>query len=291
MAELTMQEEGSTPATPGTNKWTAYFKSDGLYIVDDTGAVTGPFKDKTYNDTLYEAIDSWRTSVSTWSYSSADAPTFVISINSDMTAKLQVGMRVKLTQTTVKYFIITAVGSYSGGNTLVTVYGGTDYTLANASITSPFYSSAKAPFGFPLDPTKWTVTLSDTSNRSQATPTSTTWYNLGSLSISVPIGIWNPFIKLTFDGVSSGAIGLSIFFTLSTANNSESNAEYTLHASESASAAETFRQAFSLAGQPLIAAAKTTYYLNGKSNAVTLSSIAFRGDLSATNVRLVCAYL
>lgn len=43
MAELIMTEEGSTPSTPGTNKWKAYFKSNGMYIVDDTGAELGPF--------------------------------------------------------------------------------------------------------------------------------------------------------------------------------------------------------------------------------------------------------
>jgi hypothetical protein len=43
MAELIMQEEGSTPATPSTGKWKAYFKSDGLYVIDDLGTETGPF--------------------------------------------------------------------------------------------------------------------------------------------------------------------------------------------------------------------------------------------------------
>ncbi len=95
--------------------------------------------------------DGWSPDITnTWSYSSADAPTFVISINADMTAVLSIGMRLRLTQTTVKYFIVTAVGAYSGGNTLVSVYGGVDYTLANAAISTPYYSTAKAPIGFPM---------------------------------------------------------------------------------------------------------------------------------------------
>lgn len=42
MAQLIMQEEASDPTTPGTNKWSVYPKSDGLYIKDDAGNVIGP---------------------------------------------------------------------------------------------------------------------------------------------------------------------------------------------------------------------------------------------------------
>lgn len=98
--------------------------------------------------------------VVTWTYVSADAPSFVISINTDATGYLMRGMRVKLTQTTVKYAIITAVGSYAAGATQITLYGGTDYTVTNAAISEPAFSSYKAPFGFSVNPEKWTVTFS-----------------------------------------------------------------------------------------------------------------------------------
>jgi hypothetical protein len=38
----TWAEQGSAPDTPATGQWKLYFKSDGLYIVDDAGAETGP---------------------------------------------------------------------------------------------------------------------------------------------------------------------------------------------------------------------------------------------------------
>jgi hypothetical protein len=41
------------------------------------------------------------------------------------------GDKIKLTQTTVKYFYIVGVA-----NTLLTVTGGSDYTVANAAITN-----------------------------------------------------------------------------------------------------------------------------------------------------------
>ncbi|WP_442766606.1 hypothetical protein, partial [Mitsuokella multacida] len=104
----------------------------------------------------------------TWTYLGADAPTYTFTISGDKTSKYSPGMRIKLTQTTVKYFIIVAV-SYSYPNTTVTIYGGTDYTLENAAITDPYYSMVKAPAGFPLDPAKWTV--SATLSGVQSNPT------------------------------------------------------------------------------------------------------------------------
>lgn len=39
-SSILAQELGSAPATPATGNWRAYFKSDGLYIIDDAGAET-----------------------------------------------------------------------------------------------------------------------------------------------------------------------------------------------------------------------------------------------------------
>lgn len=36
-------EQASAPTTPGVGLWRAYFKSDGLYVVNDAGTETGPF--------------------------------------------------------------------------------------------------------------------------------------------------------------------------------------------------------------------------------------------------------
>lgn len=35
-------QEGSVPTTPASTKWKAYFKTTGLFVVDDAGAETGP---------------------------------------------------------------------------------------------------------------------------------------------------------------------------------------------------------------------------------------------------------
>lgn len=125
----------------------------------------------------------WVEADETWTYASADDPTFVITVPSGAASKYSVGMKIKLTQTTVRYFIITAVT-----DTTLTVYGGTDYDLADAAISANYYSLVKSPQGFPLDPDKWTYapTVTDT--------TSAGFYNHATLN--VPLGIWNTDVSV-----------------------------------------------------------------------------------------------
>ncbi len=232
----------------------------------------------------------WISDANTWSYSSADSPTFVISINADMTAILGVGDRIKLTQTTAKYFIVTAVGSYSGGATLVTVYGGTDYTLANAAVTSPYYSHQKAPFGFPLDPTKWTVQYTNTGNNSQASPTNDTYYNLASVSITIPVGVWRTRYFVVAQSVRSAATDAGVFTALSTANNSASDSQLVAFAYVGGATGTMVAVASVNKEKVLNLASKTVYYLNTKTND-NCDSISNRNDISPLIMEAICAYL
>lgn len=235
------------------------------------------------------AAGGWE-SLGACTYEGADAPTFTFSIASDVTALLSVGQRIKLTQTTVKYFIITAVGAFSAGKTIITVYGGTDYTLANAAITVPYFSIVKAPFGFPLSPAKWTVEVTDVTERSQSTPTGGTWYNLGSIAISIPIGIWNTSYQLSHMGGSNASTYTDIVSTLSTANNSESDVDFTtLSATDGASS--NLRMYHTVTRQKtLTIAAKTSYYLNSKTS-VTSTFIYWKSNISKLIIRAVSSYL
>jgi hypothetical protein len=76
----------------------------------------------------------------------ASATTFTVA--GDQTVKFQRGTRIKLTQTTVKYFVVTGA-SFASSVTTVTITGGTDYTLANAIISDPYYSYEASPQGYP----------------------------------------------------------------------------------------------------------------------------------------------
>lgn len=250
---------------------------------------------KTYipRDSFYKEIDredsgGWIFANETWVYASTDSPTFTFTIASDVTTKYSVGQRIKLTQTTVKYFIITAVSTFAGGNTTITVYGGTDYTLANAIITNPFWSMVKSPQGFPINPAKWTVTVSSTANDRQGSPVSGTWYNDASLQISIPIGVWHTSYTGSFSVTRAANGELYGASTLSTANNSESDtnwsdAIYTNNAS-------ALQIPVAITGV-IVTAAKTTYYLNAKTDSTSITNVGFYGPSQPTIIRAVCSYL
>lgn len=233
-------------------------------------------------------LNGWIVAGETWTYAAADSPSFTFTITGDKSGKYQAGQRVKLTQSTggTKYFIITKVAVST--DTTITVYGGTDYTLNNETISSPYYSIAKAPFGFPLDPAKWTVTVTDVTERSQATPSASTWYNLGSLSISIPIGVWNVSYQVTLFFVDSTAGDWTQLVTLSTANNSESDAD--LSAEHYGSSIKQLMTTMHRA-KTIALTSKTTHYLNSETTTAGLDSIRFKNDGAKMIIRAVCAYL
>lgn len=84
--------------------------------------------------------DGWTATSDSWTYASATT----ITIPAGGASLYQIGDRIKLTQTTVKYFYVTAVA-----DTLLTITGGSDYTLVNAAISAISYSHIVNPLGFP----------------------------------------------------------------------------------------------------------------------------------------------
>lgn len=92
------------------------------------------------NAQVLASNDGWISANETWTYASATT----ITVPSGATNKYQKGDKIKLTQTTVKYFYIVGVA-----DTLLTITGGSSYTLTNATITANYYSHASSPIGFP----------------------------------------------------------------------------------------------------------------------------------------------
>lgn len=240
----------------------------------------------TVNTPIIRNWNGWQEANETWTYSSVDGPTGVITVPTDATLKYSVGMKVKFTQTTPKYGIITAITS-----TTMTVYMGTDYTLANAAISANYYSTQKAPLGFPLIPSKWTVTLTDTTQRTQAAPASGTWYNLGSVSISIPIGTWRVSYQITGQSSDTNSAAAEIYITLSTANNTESDSQFTtyLYNSFGTTVANSIVPAYKI--KELTLAAKTTYFANTRTTTANIDNIYNRNDVSRLIITAECPYL
>jgi hypothetical protein len=233
----------------------------------------------------------WATAAETWTYASADAPTFTFTISGDYTGVYHVGQRLRLTQTTVKFFIVTAI-SYGAGSTTVTIYGGTDYALADAAISATSYSGAKVPFGFPATPAKWTVSLTETTSQSQASATEGTVYSPGDFSIAIPVGVWNVAATwLAQMGGSTAGQG-QLHTALSTANNSISDLALASYAVGYIYTNTAVIATVIAIRQSLTITSKTTYYPVIKSiQNVGTTTLAFNNGNATMTIAAVCAYL
>lgn len=191
--------------------------------------------------------------------------------------------------TLTKYFLCTK-SSYSAPNTTVTLYGGTDHTLTNATISNAYYSSQKAPYGFPLNPAKWTVELQDTAERGQTSPTANTWYNMGSLQLSVPIGGWKLEYFTNFGGFKSGT-GVDFFVSLSDLNNAVTDTTMSSwHQVEGASGTISSRLPHTRT-KSILLDTKKTKYLIAKTATTGVNELVFHGGQTPTIIRATSTLL
>lgn len=109
--------------------------------------------------------DGWQPDSDTWVYVSATQ--FKIT-GKNVVYRFPVGAKIKLTQSgSVKYFYVIAC-SYST-DTTITITGGSDYTLASATISGQAYSYADTPQGYPFG----TVTIRVERSTNQSIPNNT----------------------------------------------------------------------------------------------------------------------
>jgi len=164
------------------------------------------------------------------------------------------------------------------------IYGGTDYNVDNTTtypVSNICISREKSPYGFPIDPTKWRVRTTDSTNRSQSTTTRYDWYNIGTTNsqLVVPIGAWRLRYKVILWG--SGQDGQ---VTLSTTNNTESDSAFTSYVFSGMMAVGSTENLVNLSSE-------TTYYLNAARNGATLSDFFYYNSKAALVIEAVSAYL
>lgn len=197
------------------------------------------------------------------------SPTFA----SDVPAKLTNG---------TKYGIINSV-AFSTDTTVIVDFG-TDYGIDDGTISAFNYSSVHAPLGFPMNPNKWTITLTDVTDRSQATPAQNTWYNLATIFINLPVGAWNVLYSVVCQNTTAAK---TVQTTLSTANNSESNTESSAgQVFLSANERNYFFKKFSV-----LLAANTPHYFNTRSTSASSGTISNNNSENALMIKAVNAYL
>ena len=281
----------STDLTAG--KWELFV--EGLPTPNITTSTTTNLTGYLYGDgTDVEAKgteNGWIGAGETWTYASVDDPTGVLTVPSDATDKYSVGMKISLVNggNTI-YGIITVVTS-----TTITFLHEIDPTdslalhlMANSAITIPRYSTQKAPFSFPLSPRSWTIEVRDSINGSQSSPTQNVWYNLGSGSITVPIGGWLLEYQVLALGVVASAKLITVYTTLSTANNTKGDDEFSM---KFAGYANTEIDLTFQTHKYLTLTTKDVFYLNTMTDSTSLSSLYNLNTYSDSFIRAVCAYL
>ena len=255
--------------------------------------------------------NGWVEADETWTYVSTDDPTGVFKVNADVTGKYSVGMRIKMTNggNTI-YGIITKVGIYGGdqsGYTYITFLHELDedslakYLLANSSITNNYYSTQKAPFGFPLDVKSWTIIYPIVSNGSaNYLDGGGAIAQFGTLQADMPIGSWiasykvNAYMTTTSssykDNMMWGEIGIS------TASNSFTdnylfNRLYIIYNL----AVGTLRPVYAgiaTSEREYFVTTKTRFYLVGRCSAETAGHCRLFANLgSAGYIKFRCGYL
>lgn len=153
-AETTTGTDATRAVTPdGLHDMTslsgaAWFLDEDTMTSNSDTKVPSQQSTKAYVDTQIAGIssntDGWITSSDTWVYASAS--TFTIA-GVDRTTTFTKGTRLKFTNSGTKYAVV--VSSSFSTNTTVTIAVNTDYVIANTTISSPYYSYAANPQGYP----------------------------------------------------------------------------------------------------------------------------------------------
>lgn len=194
--------------------------------------------------------------------------------------------------TTVDYGIIQKV-SYGAPDTTVTFQVPEGCTIpTSGGVASVSYSQYKSPYGFPGQESKWHVESIHKTLITQSTPTAGTWYNVGAVSISAPLGAWNWKNKTFVSSIKNSNSSSVIKTTMSTGASSETITRYTTFNFVTMLVAATHDATFSnYMSEPLETTAQTSYYHNLMTSEASAGSISTRGENGDLIIRLVNAYL
>lgn len=187
----------------------------------------------------------------------------------------------------VEYAIVTKV-ELSGTDTLVTVFTGNAHTIPNETLGATSYSTARAPYGFPANKDKWTVT--SIISISRALGSATVYTNFSGMQLSVPLGEWSVSYTATVSIISSTTPQPSgAYVVLSKTNNSHT---------------ETFPRRFAYTdkvtthyGQlnasslPFDSITTTPLYLNAVRLDSNTTNIVLAGEFSPAVITAECAYV
>lgn len=184
--------------------------------------------------------------------------------------------------TTLEYGIVMA-NSFSTNTTLTVQVPEGCQLPTTGGITSVDYSTQNVPYGFPRNKGRWQLEVLSRIGSTQGSPTANTWYNVSSLKINKPIGMWSIGYE-TCVGITGSAAAASIFAELSTSASASTDRRMSA-AGYAATPSQPFLQQLNRSkSYPNTDA--TTYYLIYKTDVTSSGTIQVyasdRGDTSIT---------
>lgn len=126
--------------------------------------------------------------------------------------------------TATEYAIITKL-TYGAPHTTATVVTSNAGGIPNQTLTAPYYSAQRTPYGFPAARSQWLIEVLLMARQSAA-GTASTWVNLGQ-TISVPTGEWRIGYNTHAIITHGGTTFLSFNTTLSTGSTTETDVRLT----------------------------------------------------------------
>lgn len=196
-----------------------------------------------------------------------------------------------------EYSIVTNV-TYTGGNTDVTVFTGSN-CLPNETLGATSYSTARAPYGFPADATKWQLDYQCLNDGSGAGGLTVWAYYNDSRAmyarLSVPTGAWKLSAKCVVFVGTSTPTDVHAIATLCATNGgsggSTSAVDWSIQDMSGYYQITNAKIGLKPSGfvRPAV---QTMYYLNIGTNSVgSVNNLYVLGSSSMTKITAECAYL
>lgn len=231
----------------------------------------------------------------TYSDSSIDsvgtAYTITLTTGADVSASCELGWRFKYrVNNTVTYGILVAKTT----NTITLfLKRGTVAPDNTKVIDNIYFSPAKCPVGFSVNPAHWSIILSDTASRILSNPTAGSVYNFNNFNISILTGIWKRSMQFNLTAVNASTAQhvLGVRASLSTTSNTLDSSFLVYAVSGYAIACLNQVTGSIYKEDNLELSTKTTYYLTAAVTAGTALGIVLSNEIEKMTLKATCAYL
>ena len=192
----------------------------------------------------------------------------------------------------------TETGSYDYGivmsntfstNTTMVVQVSEGCTIpTSGGVSAIAYSTQKTPYGYTSDKKRWEIVYSCITIYAQTTPTASTWYNIVSAQLSVPIGEWELgyLVSAFIDRTAAGS--LSCRAAISTSTSSTSDRDY--YATQEVTNSTGANMLFNVTMNKTLTA-QTVYYLIFSTPTSSVTNIYLAADRGPGFIKAIPANL